>query len=62
MVAVGVDHNPQLHKVNMAGVTLQHGHKQLGADPEYISIAGIKTNMRTEGFTIVKMPADIGPN
>ena len=29
---------------------------------EYITNADIKTNMGTEAFTTVKMPADIGPN
>ena len=46
----------------MAGVTLQCGHEWLGADPAFITIADINTNMRTETFTTVKMPADIGPN
>ena len=62
VVDVGADHNPQLDEVNMAGVALLHGHEWLGADPEYITVADIKTNMRTEAFTTVKMPADIGPN
>ena len=62
VVDVGADHNSQLDEVNVAGVTLQHGHEWLGADPVYITIANIKTNMRTEAFTTVKMPADIGPN
>ena len=62
MVDVGADHNPQLNEVNMAGVTLQHGNEWLGADPEYIIIADTETNMRTEAFTTMQMPADIGPN
>ena len=43
-------------------MTLQHGHEWLGANPEYITTADIETNMRTEAFTTMKMPADTGPN
>ena len=53
VVDIGADPNPQLNEVSMAGVTLQHGHEWLGTDPEYITIADIKTNMRTEAFTTV---------
>ena len=56
------NNNPQLDEVSMAGVTLQHGHEWLGADLEYITIVDIETNMMTEAFTTVKMPADTGPN
>ena len=62
MVDVGEDYNPQLDEVNMTRVTLQNDDEWLGANPKYITIADIDTNMKTEAFTTVKMPADIGPN
>ena len=62
VVDVGEYLDTQPNKVSVAWVTLQHDHELLGTDPKYITIANTNTNTRTEAFTIMMMPADIGPS